>query len=86
MATVYLADDLKHERKVALKCSSQNWLPLSGPSDSWPRSRRRRTSSIPTSCLSMIPVRQRASCTTSCPTSEGDTLRDKIDREKQLPV
>ena len=25
MATVYLADDLKHERKVALKVLSPNW-------------------------------------------------------------
>ena len=34
MATVYLARDLKHERKVALKVLSLNWLRLSEPSAS----------------------------------------------------
>ncbi len=43
MATVYLADDLKHERKVALKVLSPSWPPWSVPNGSWPRSRRRRT-------------------------------------------
>ncbi len=31
MATVYLADDLKHERKVALKVLNPNWLRWSAP-------------------------------------------------------
>ncbi len=39
MATVYLADDLKHERKVALKVLKPDWLPWSVPNASWPRSR-----------------------------------------------
>jgi serine/threonine protein kinase len=42
MATVYLAHDVKHDRKVALKVLSRSSPPCWGPSGSWPRSGRRR--------------------------------------------
>ncbi len=43
MATVYLADDIKHERKVALKVLKPELAAVVGAERSWPRSRRRRT-------------------------------------------
>ncbi len=58
MATVYLADDIKHERKVALKVLKPELAAVVGAERSWPRSRRQRTSSIRISCRSMTPGRQ----------------------------
>jgi hypothetical protein len=49
MATVYLAEDVKHDRKVAV---------------SWPRSRRRRTCSIRTSFRCTTRVKRAAPCST----------------------
>ncbi len=58
MATVYLADDLKHQRKVALKVLK----PELEPSVSSRRSRRRPISNIHISFPSSIPVRRTPSC------------------------
>jgi len=49
MATVYLAHDVRHDRKVALKVLRPNSPPSSAPSGSWPRSRPPPTSSTRTS-------------------------------------
>jgi serine/threonine protein kinase len=46
MATVYLAQDLKHEREVALKVLRPELGAYSAATDSWPRSRSRRGSTI----------------------------------------
>ena len=72
MATVYLADDLRHERRVALKVlrpelaavvgAERHILPLhdSGEADGF---------------LYYV-----------MPYIEGETLRDRLEREKELPV
>jgi len=52
MATVYLAHDLKHDRKVAVKVLRPELARSSAPNASWPRSRPPPTSSIPTSSAS----------------------------------
>ena len=49
MATVYLAQDLEHDRKVALKVFKPELARSSAPSDSSSRSRPRRRCSIRTS-------------------------------------
>jgi serine/threonine protein kinase len=49
MATVYLAHDLRHERKVAIKVLAPSSPPSSAPSASSARSARSPPSSIPTS-------------------------------------
>ena len=64
MATVYLAHDLKHDRQVAIKVLRPELAAVIGASAFSPRSRRRRTFSIRTSCRSSI----RASRTVSCST------------------
>jgi hypothetical protein len=38
IATIYFAQDLRHDRKVAIKLMRPNWPPRSGPSDFSPRS------------------------------------------------
>ena len=94
MATVYLAEDLKHDRKVALKVLR----PELGR-----RARRRPVpagdqdhGAAPAPAHSAV-VRQRqhgsgdtaagrSSCTTSCRTYKGETLREKLDREQQLGI
>ena len=65
MASVYLAEDLKHGRKVALKLLRPELAaaPRRRRASS-ARSRRPRTSSTPTSCPSSTPARRTASCTT----------------------
>lgn len=49
MATVYLAEDLKHQRQVALKLLGPNSPPPSAPSGSSARSPPPPISGIPTS-------------------------------------
>ena len=49
MATVYLAHDIRHDRKVALKVLRPSSPPSSAPSAFCMRSRRPRTCSIRTS-------------------------------------
>ena len=56
MATVYLAEDIKHNRKVALKVLKPELAAVVG---AWPRSRSRPSSS--TSCCSSILARPKAS-------------------------
>ena len=52
MATVYLAEDLKHRRKVAIEVLHPELASLLGPDRSFARSRRQRASPIPASCRS----------------------------------
>ena len=64
MATVYLADDLRHERRVALKVLEPELAAVVGRSASSPRSRRRPTSSTPASSRSTTQVPRIPSSTT----------------------
>ena len=58
MATVYLAHDLKHDRKVAIKVLRPSLLPYSEPSGLRRRSRRRPTCSTRISCPCSIQVKR----------------------------
>ena len=86
MATVYLADDLKHERKVALKVLKPELAAVVGA--------ERFLAEIKTTANlqhpHILPLHDSGEAEGFLyyvmPYVEGDTLRDKIDREKQLPV
>jgi eukaryotic-like serine/threonine-protein kinase len=84
MATVYLARDLKHERPVALKVLTPSWPPRSGRPGFCRKSGSPRACSTPTSCRSLTRVRALAGSGT--PFVEGESLRQRLVREKQLPV
>ena len=86
MATVYLADDLKHERKVALKVLKPELAALVGA--------ERFLAEIKTTANlqhpHILPLFDSGEADGFLfyvmPFVEGETLRDRIDREKQLPV
>ena len=86
MATVYLADDLKHERKVALKVLKPELAAVVGA--------ERFLSEIKvTANLThphILPLHDSGEADGFLfyvmPYLEGESLRDRIDREKQLPV
>ena len=86
MATVYLAKDLKHERKVALKVLKPELAAVVGA--------ERFLAEIKTTANlqhpHILPLHDSGEAEGFLyyvmPYVEGDTLRDKIDREKQLPV
>ena len=86
MATVYLAQDVKHDRKVALKVLKPSSPRYSARSASSSRSGPRRHSSTRTSSHFSIPAPPRASFTTSCPTSTASRSATKLDRETQLGI
>ncbi len=83
MATVYLADDIKHERKVALKVLKPELAALVGA--------ERFLAEIKTTANlqhpHILPLHDsgEADGFLFCvmPFVEGETLRDRIDREKQ---
>ncbi len=86
MATVYLAEDAKHERKVALKVLKPELSALVG-------AERFLTEIKTTANLQhphILPLHDSGEADGFlyfvAPYVEGDTLRDKIDREKQLGV
>jgi serine/threonine-protein kinase len=86
MATVYLADDLKHERKVALKVLKPELAAVVG-------AERFLTEIKTTANLQhphILPLFDSGEADGFLffvmPFVEGETLRDLIDREKQLPV
>jgi serine/threonine protein kinase len=60
MATVYLAQDLRHDRQVAIKVLKPELAAVLGTERG-----------IPTSSRCSIPAPPTASCTTSCPTSKA---------------
>ncbi len=86
MATVYLADDLKHERKVALKVLKPELAAVVGA--------ERFLAEIETTANlqhpHILPLFDSGEADSFLfyvmPYIEGETLRGRIDREKQLPV
>ncbi len=86
MATVYLADDLKHERKVALKVLKPELAAVVGA--------ERFLAEIKTTANlqhpHILPLFDSGEADKFLfyvmPHVEGDTLRDRLDREHQLPV
>ena len=86
MATVYLADDLKHERKVALKVLKPDLAAVVGA--------KRFLAEIKTTAHlqhpNILPLFDSGDADGFLfyvmPYVEGDTLKDRLDREHQLPV
>ncbi len=86
MATVYLADDLKHERKVALKVLKPELAAVVGA--------ERFLAEIKTTANlqhpHILPLFDSGEADSFLfyvmPYVEGETLKDRIGREKQLPV
>ncbi len=86
MATVYLADDLKHERNVALKVLKPELAAVVGA--------ERFLAEIKTTANlqhpHILPLFDSGEADGFLyyvmPYVEGESLRDRIDREKQLPV
>ena len=86
MATVYLADDIKHERKVALKVLKSELAAIVGA--------ERFLAEIKTTANlqhpHILPLFDSGEADGFLfyvmPYIEGETLRDRIDREKQLPI
>ena len=86
MATVYLADDLKHERKVALKVLKPELAAVVG-ADRFLAEIKTTANLQHPHILPLFDSGQADSFLFYVmPYVEGDTLRDKIDREKQLSV
>jgi len=86
MATVYLADDLRHERKVALKVLKPELAAVVGA--------ERFLAEIKTTANlqhpHILPLFDSGEADSFLfyvmPYVEGETLRDRLEREKQLPV
>ena len=86
MATVYLADDIKHERKVALKVLKPELAAVVGA--------ERFLAEIKTTANlqhpNILPLFESGEVDGFVfyvmPYVEGESLRDKLDRERQLPV
>ena len=86
MATVFLAKDLKHERKVALKVLKPELAAVVGA--------ERFLAEIKTTANlqhpHILPLHDSGEADGFLyyvmPYVEGETLRDRIDRERQLPV
>ena len=86
MATVYLADDIKHERKVALKVLKPELAAVVGA--------ERFLAEIKTTANlqhpHILPLFDSGEADSFLfyvmPYVEGETLRERIDRDKQLPV
>ncbi len=86
MATVYLAEDLKHHRKIALKVLKPELAAVVGA--------ERFLGEIKTTANlqhpHILPLFDSGEADSFLfyvmPYVEGETLRDRIDREKQLPV
>ncbi len=86
MATVYLADDLRHERKVALKVLKPELAAVVGA--------ERFLAEIKTTANlqhpHVLPLHDSGEADRFLyyvmPFVEGESLRDRLDREKQIPV
>jgi eukaryotic-like serine/threonine-protein kinase len=86
MATVYLADDLKHERKVALKVLKPELAAVVGA--------ERFLAEIKTTANlqhpHILPLFDSGEADSFLfyvmPYIEGETLKDRLDRERQLPI
>jgi tetratricopeptide (TPR) repeat protein len=86
MATVYLAEDLKHHRKVALKVLRPELAAILGAERFLKEIRLTASLQHP----HILPLYDSGEADTFLyyvmPYVEGETLRAKLDREKQLPV
>ena len=86
MATVYLADDLKHERKVALKVLKPELAAVVGAERFLAEIKTTANLTHP----NILPLFDSGEADGFLfyvmPHIEGESLRERIDREKQLPV
>ena len=86
MATVYLADDIKHERKVALKVLKPELAAIVGAERFLAEIKTTANLTHP----HILPLHDSGEADSYVfyvmPYVEGETLRDRINREKQLPV
>ncbi len=86
MATVYLADDLKHERKVALKVLKPELAAVVGAERFLAEIKTTANLTHP----HILPLHDSGEADGFLfyvmPYIEGETLRDRIDHDKQLPV
>ena len=86
MATVYLADDLNHQRKVALKVLKPELAAVVGAERFLSEIRVTANLNHP----HILPLHDSGEADSFLyyvmPYIEGESLRDRLDREKQLPV
>ncbi len=86
MATVYLAQDLKHHRKVAIKVLEPEVAVALGPE----RFLREIEIAAGLNHPHILPLYDSGEAATSLyyvmPYLEGETLRDRLNRERQLPL
>ncbi len=86
MATVYLADDLRHERKVALKVLKPELAAVVGADRFLAEIKTTANLQHP----HILPLHDSGEADSFLyyvmPYVEGDTLRDRLDRDHQLPV
>ena len=86
MATVYLADDIKHERKVALKVLKPELAAVVGAERFLAEIKTTANLTHP----NILPLHDSGEADGFLfyvmPYVEGETLRDRLDREHQLPV
>jgi serine/threonine-protein kinase len=86
MATVYLADDLKHERKVALKVLKPELAAVVGAERFLAEIKTTANLSHP----HILPLHDSGEADGFLyyvmPYIDGETLRDRLERDKQLPV
>src|SRR5437879_1089488 len=86
MATVYLAQDLKHHRKVAIKVLEPEIAAALGPE----RFLREIEIAAGLNHPHILPLYDSGEAATSLyyvmPYLEGETLRDRLNRERQLPL
>ena len=86
MATVYLADDLKHERKVALKVLKPELAAVVGAERFLAEIKTTANLQHPHILALFDSGEADGFLFYVMPFVEGETLRDRINREKQLPV
>ena len=86
MATVYLAQDVKHDRASRSRCCAPSSLPSSAPSGFSRDQDHRAICSIRTSCRCSIPARRTAFSSTSCPSSRASRCATASSARQQLPV
>jgi serine/threonine-protein kinase len=86
MATVYLADDLKHERQVALKVLKPELAAVVGADRFLAEIKTTANLQHP----HILPLHDSGAADSFLfyvmPYIQGETLRDRLEREKQLPV
>ena len=86
MATVYLAHDLRHDRPVALKVLHPELAAVARSRALPPRDRARRPAPAPAHPAVYDSGEAAGLLWFTMPYVEGETLRDRLRREKQLPV